>query len=103
MWSSSLHRLCVEVQQTRVGIVGFLYCLVCFATVELIKLLGGVERVGVKRLVSLQLPDLALDQFVGVTFLRLPAATNRHRRPEADIDVGMARAERIKWPLAVVA
>src|SRR5512133_2644371 len=101
MWSSSLHRLRIQVQQTRIRIVGCLHRLVCFTAVELIKLIGGVEGVGIQRLLSVQLADRALDQFVGVTFLGWPAGTDRYRRPEADVDVGVVRAEGIQRPAAV--
>src|SRR3977135_2544734 len=89
--SSPLHRLCIEIEQTTVGIVGFLDRFVGLAAVELVELFAGVEGVGIQRLVPTELTDLRLDRPVGDA----DAVTGGHRRPEPDVDEGAVGRYRI--------
>ena len=69
------------------------------AAVERVELVPRVERVGVERLVAVELAHPALDHPIRLAFGR----ADRHGRPEADVDVGLARSEGVERPALVIA
>src|ERR1700730_18507930 len=96
--SSSLHRLCVKVEEAGIRIVDLLRGLVGLAAVEFVELISVVVGVGVQRFVPVQRTDLLLDQSIR----RAIGRAHRNRRPEADIDVAVSRPDRIQRPAVVV-
>src|SRR5580692_8557450 len=62
--SSSLHCLCVKVEEAGIRIVDLFRGLVGLAAVEFVELFSVVIRVGVQRFVPVQRTDLLLDQSI---------------------------------------
>src|ERR1700733_7682999 len=96
--SSSLHSLCVKVEEAGIRIVDLLRGLVGLAAVEFVELFSVVVGVGVQRFVPVHRTDLLLDQSIR----RAIGRTHWNRRPEADIDVAVSRPDRIQRPTVVI-
>src|ERR1700722_175065 len=96
--SSSLHCLCVKVEEAGVRIVDLLRGLIGLAAVEFVELFSVVVGVGVQRFVPVQRTDLLLDQSIR----RATGRAHRNRRPEADVDVAVSRPDRIQCPAVIV-
>src|SRR3954447_13832125 len=93
---ASLDGLGVEVEQSTVRVVSLLQNFVGRAAVRRPELILGVERGGVQRLAPVESRHLALDGPI-VERLGLPGR-EVDAAPEADVDVGRRRVERIEVP-----
>src|SRR5215207_136938 len=94
--SSSLHRLRVQVEQPAGWIVTLLDVAIRRAAVELPELVFAVVRIGVERLVSAVVTHRPFDAPVDVAVRG--AIDDGYGRPEADVDVGEAGAQRVQRP-----
>ena len=68
------------------------------AAVDVVELLGGVERGGVQGFAAVQFADFALDAAVDPAGLGILPRGKFHPRPEADVDVGRTRVEGVQRP-----
>src|SRR4051794_23656138 len=96
-WSSSPHGLVVEAGQSVVRVVGVLHPRQVGAVVEPVEGLAVVERLGVQRLVPVEVVHLRLDGTVARGVRRVGADADV--APEADVDVDLVRLQRVRRPL----
>src|SRR3954447_6995581 len=92
----AVHGLCLQIEQPAVRVVGLLQDLVVRAAVVVPELVLRVERRRVQRLAAAEVGDSSLD---GAVVERLLLAAGQvDTAPEAEVDVGLVRRERVERP-----
>src|SRR5271165_4099549 len=99
--SASADTLLVEGEQAPFAVIGALEGAVGVAVVAPVKVVLGVERRGIQRLLPVQLRDLVLDEAV-VVVVR-PAFRQRNGAPEPEVHVHRTRLQRVEGPDTLVA
>src|SRR3954447_21188632 len=95
----AVHGLGVEIEQTTVRVVGLLQHFVVRAAVVVPELVLRVERRRVQRLPTAEVGDGLLDRAVVERLLL--AARKVDPTPEAEVDVGLVRPQRVERPARV--